>query len=352
MLTALWPLLPSFFPHSRTELLLLKQKVDQLEQANKQGAKANETPQAGLGPGASNATAGKGGKGKGKKAALTGVKQAKGKERAAGTDLKLLDFHELLQARHTCPTPPFAGSSHPPAAPLPEDSGVIRCVCTSDNDDGFTIQCERCFAWLHGRCVDILPDSVPQVYICPLCSATESAHGRNARLQDHTFQDRPQRMPFVAGFGVGKDIVSRHLGILSGIHYLQRTAGDKAVTGSEALARCEKHLLHVFRWFRSSISARHQDERVVNTAAGRLATESFQAHASVFLAALHLGITLVDGCLSKETLASGEEVEDTLRELTVEVRAWESSLLLLPRTRTDANIMASRALFCCSSVRS
>ena len=57
---------------------------------------------------------------------------------------------------------------------LPEDSGIIRCVCTLEADDGFTIQCERCYAWLHGSCVGFTPEeeergALPEVYICPLC---------------------------------------------------------------------------------------------------------------------------------------------------------------------------------------
>lgn len=56
---------------------------------------------------------------------------------------------------------------------LPEDSGVIRCICGYDHDDEFTIQCERCNAWLHAVCVDIFnSESVPETFICPLCSGS------------------------------------------------------------------------------------------------------------------------------------------------------------------------------------
>lgn len=52
----------------------------------------------------------------------------------------------------------------------PVDSGVIRCICGFDHDDGFTIQCEKCNAWQHAICVDIYDDeSVPEVYLCNLC---------------------------------------------------------------------------------------------------------------------------------------------------------------------------------------
>lgn len=37
------------------------------------------------------------------------------------------------------------------------DEGVIRCICGTIEDDGFTIQCERCFVWQHaGTCLDTL----------------------------------------------------------------------------------------------------------------------------------------------------------------------------------------------------
>lgn len=57
---------------------------------------------------------------------------------------------------------------------LPEDSGIIRCVCSFDTDDGFTVQCDRCYAWLHGSCVGFTPEeeemgTLPDTYVCPLC---------------------------------------------------------------------------------------------------------------------------------------------------------------------------------------
>ena len=29
------------------------------------------------------------------------------------------------------------------------DEGVIRCICEMTDDDGFTIQCEKCLVWQH-----------------------------------------------------------------------------------------------------------------------------------------------------------------------------------------------------------
>lgn len=74
-----------------------------------------------------------------------------------------------------------------PPERLSEDSGLIRCICPYDDDDGFTIQCERCFAWLHGLCVDISPETVPDIYTCPLCVSggriARHVEARAARLQ-------------------------------------------------------------------------------------------------------------------------------------------------------------------------
>lgn len=49
------------------------------------------------------------------------------------------------------------------------DDDVIRCVCGSSDDDGFSIQCEVCETWQHGRCVRISKKSVPDHYICKPC---------------------------------------------------------------------------------------------------------------------------------------------------------------------------------------
>jgi len=50
-----------------------------------------------------------------------------------------------------------------------EDNGVIRCICGSTEDDGFTIQCEKCLVWQHAACFEIDHDSVPENYLCELC---------------------------------------------------------------------------------------------------------------------------------------------------------------------------------------
>lgn len=52
----------------------------------------------------------------------------------------------------------------------PIDAGIIRCICGFDDDDGFTIQCEKCNAWQHAQCVNIADEKhVPDIYYCDLC---------------------------------------------------------------------------------------------------------------------------------------------------------------------------------------
>ncbi|KAI7908301.1 uncharacterized protein BX663DRAFT_493732 [Cokeromyces recurvatus] len=53
---------------------------------------------------------------------------------------------------------------------VPVDTGIIRCVCPSTEDDGFTIQCERCLVWQHAYCVHITHTTIPDHYLCDQCS--------------------------------------------------------------------------------------------------------------------------------------------------------------------------------------
>ncbi|GAA96885.1 uncharacterized protein L969DRAFT_623810 [Mixia osmundae IAM 14324] len=63
-----------------------------------------------------------------------------------------------------------------------EYEGVIRCICGLEDDDGFSIQCERCTDWQHAICVRINPDSVPDEYFCELCAPRET-NGAQARAR-------------------------------------------------------------------------------------------------------------------------------------------------------------------------
>ena len=79
-----------------------------------------------------------------------------------------------LRAPAPAPAPPT-----PPAAPeaseddadqgTDEDAGVIRCICLCEDDDGFTIQCDRCLVWQHCACFGMSNASVPDEYLCEQC---------------------------------------------------------------------------------------------------------------------------------------------------------------------------------------
>ncbi|KAI8885624.1 SET domain-containing protein [Backusella circina FSU 941] len=56
----------------------------------------------------------------------------------------------------------------PPPSPI--DAGIIRCICSSTEDDGFTIQCEKCLVWQHAFCVQINQFNIPDQYLCDVCS--------------------------------------------------------------------------------------------------------------------------------------------------------------------------------------
>ncbi|KAG0778489.1 hypothetical protein G6F16_011139 [Rhizopus arrhizus] len=53
---------------------------------------------------------------------------------------------------------------------IPVDAGLIRCICPSTEDDGFTIQCEHCLVWQHAYCVRITPTNIPDHFLCDQCS--------------------------------------------------------------------------------------------------------------------------------------------------------------------------------------
>ncbi|CAO1628542.1 unnamed protein product [Sympodiomycopsis kandeliae] len=71
-----------------------------------------------------------------------------------------------------------------------EDGGVIRCICGINDDDGFTIQCDRCLVWQHCACFGMSSQSVPDVYYCELCQPREvdvafaQAHQQHRRQQE------------------------------------------------------------------------------------------------------------------------------------------------------------------------
>lgn len=80
---------------------------------------------------------------------------------------------------------------------LAEDSGIIRCICEFDHDDNFTIQCERCNAWQHAKCVDITDEkAVPDNYLCPDCSQQRVKPDKE-RARGHQLQFLQQKTELI-----------------------------------------------------------------------------------------------------------------------------------------------------------
>ncbi|RXK39856.1 hypothetical protein M231_02913 [Tremella mesenterica] len=57
-----------------------------------------------------------------------------------------------------------------PAHWMGEDNDTIRCICGLTEDDGYSIQCETCYAWQHMLCFRITDQALaPEVWYCELC---------------------------------------------------------------------------------------------------------------------------------------------------------------------------------------
>jgi hypothetical protein len=59
-----------------------------------------------------------------------------------------------------------------------DSEGLIRCICGFSDDDGFTVQCEKCNVWQHIACVAVDGEekSLPEVYECEQCNTDPEAY--------------------------------------------------------------------------------------------------------------------------------------------------------------------------------
>jgi len=62
---------------------------------------------------------------------------------------------------------------------------VINCICGNNKDLGFMISCEKCLAWLHGKCVGISKRNEPEIYYCPRC--VKKSQATSAKLNPKSF---------------------------------------------------------------------------------------------------------------------------------------------------------------------
>ncbi|KAK6531624.1 hypothetical protein TWF694_002803 [Orbilia ellipsospora] len=94
----------------------------------------------------------------------------------------------LTNGSRPSPTPSIPASSRTlaPSIDLPnvDTESEIRCFCGYDQDDGFTIQCDKCQHWQHGSCVKINPKNVPDTFICYYCEIRDLHQSDVKRAKD------------------------------------------------------------------------------------------------------------------------------------------------------------------------
>ena len=77
---------------------------------------------------------------------------------------------------------------------------VLPGICGIDEDDGFTIFCERCSVWQHGACVGIYDaKDAPDKYLCDQCNPRPldvqkaNRHQRQRQEAEHNNNHKPKR---------------------------------------------------------------------------------------------------------------------------------------------------------------
>ncbi|XP_061112115.1 PHD finger protein 20-like protein 1 isoform X2 [Conger conger] len=46
---------------------------------------------------------------------------------------------------------------------------IVRCICQTQEENGFMIQCEECLCWQHSLCMGLPEDRLPEQYTCYVC---------------------------------------------------------------------------------------------------------------------------------------------------------------------------------------
>lgn len=65
----------------------------------------------------------------------------------------------------------------------PVDDSITRCICEFSHDDGYMIQCDRCFVWQHVDCMEIDRENIPDEYLCEACEPRHVDRFRARALQ-------------------------------------------------------------------------------------------------------------------------------------------------------------------------
>jgi len=113
-------------------------------------------------------------------------------------DYKDKDYKEVKEPREPKrrrrekdSSPPLTVAQSNQQSSEPYESEVIDCICGNNKDLGFMISCERCLAWLHGKCVGISKRNEPDQYYCPRCVKKSVALNAAAKLTPKSYS--PER---------------------------------------------------------------------------------------------------------------------------------------------------------------
>jgi len=106
------------------------------------------------------------------------------------TDTLSLTAAHSADRRHSVsvsPAPPYHAPVRNVApfveAPIEDDDGEIACICAYTDDDGNTIQCDKCLRWQHIQCYYPPPTEVPgedQKHYCLDCVHRDDLDARQA----------------------------------------------------------------------------------------------------------------------------------------------------------------------------
>ncbi|KAJ2962796.1 hypothetical protein NQZ79_g2045 [Umbelopsis isabellina] len=75
----------------------------------------------------------------------------------------------------------------------PVDTGTIRCICRISDDDGFTIQCDKCLVWQHAFCVNIDKHNIPDQYLCDMCDPIPRYYNVKRAIEHQTKRSQAER---------------------------------------------------------------------------------------------------------------------------------------------------------------
>ncbi|KAJ3283175.1 hypothetical protein HK104_010521 [Borealophlyctis nickersoniae] len=76
-----------------------------------------------------------------------------------------------------------------------DEEGIIRCICGFDDDDGWTINCDKCSVWQHLACFgykDEDKDKLPEIWLCDLCHPRKLNKERARQIQVQIRRQRPK----------------------------------------------------------------------------------------------------------------------------------------------------------------